>query len=64
MKRIYLTLVVLLAFIAMPAQAQFKWGVKGGANVANVHFKDLPSELKSKTSAASTSAQRQNGRYR
>ena len=47
MKRIYLALLVLLAFIALPAQAQFKWGIKGGANVANVHFKDLPSNLKS-----------------
>ncbi len=42
MKKIVSVLLVLCAFVAIPAQAQLKWGIKGGANVSKVSFnKDL-----------------------
>lgn len=41
MKRIISVLLVAVCIgIAMPAQAQLKWGVKGGVNVAKVTFDD------------------------
>lgn len=46
MKRIYFLLLVLFSFVAGSAQAQLRWGVKGGVNVASIHFTDLPSSLK------------------
>lgn len=42
MKRVYLLILVLVAWMAIPAQAQFKWGIKGGANISSIHFSDLP----------------------
>lgn len=30
MKRVYLLILALVAWMAVPAQAQFKWGIKGG----------------------------------
>ena len=33
MKRVYLLILAL---------AQFKWGIKGGANISSIHFSDLP----------------------
>ena len=42
MKRICLFILVWLSVLALPAQAQFSWGVKGGANISNIHFSDLP----------------------
>lgn len=41
MKRIISVLLVAVCIgMAMPAQAQLKWGVKGGVNVAKVTFDD------------------------
>lgn len=42
MKRVYLLILALVAWMAVPAQAQFKWGIKGGANISSIHFSDLP----------------------
>lgn len=42
MKRVYLLILALVAWLVMPAQAQFKWGIKGGANISSIHFSDLP----------------------
>lgn len=42
MKRVYLLILALVAWMAVPAQAQFKWGLKGGANISSIHFSDLP----------------------
>lgn len=42
MKRVYLLILALFAWMAVPAQAQFKWGIKGGANISSIHFSDLP----------------------
>lgn len=33
-----LVLLVLLAFLAVPVQAQFKFGIKGGVNISSVHL--------------------------
>ena len=35
-------ILALVAWVAVPAQAQFKWGIKGGANISSIHFSDLP----------------------
>lgn len=48
MKRISLFLLALIALISLPAQAKLKWGVKGGANISNVHLKELPEAVKTK----------------
>ena len=41
-KNVTLILVVLFTMIALPAQSQLQWGIKGGANVSKVSFnKDL-----------------------
>lgn len=37
-KKISLIVFALMALLAMPAQAQIKFGVKGGANISTVHF--------------------------
>lgn len=37
-KNVGLVLVVLLALLAIPANAQLKFGVKGGVNISSVHF--------------------------
>lgn len=42
MKRVYLLILALVAWMAVPAQAQFKWGIKGGANISSIHFTNLP----------------------
>ncbi len=42
MKRFYLLMLILFSIVALPAQAQFSWGVKGGANISSLHFSDLP----------------------
>ena len=42
MKRVSLLILALVAWVAVPAQAQFKWGIKGGANISSIHFSDLP----------------------
>lgn len=42
MKRVYLLILALVVWMAVPAQAQFKWGIKGGANISSIHFSDLP----------------------
>ena len=33
-----LVLIILMAFIAVPAKSQFKFGVKGGLNISSVHL--------------------------
>ena len=48
MKRAFLLIFAFVALLSIPAQAQFKWGVKGGANITNVHISDLPKEAFSK----------------
>ena len=42
MKRFYLLMLILFSIVALPAQAQFSWGIKGGANISSLHFSDLP----------------------
>lgn len=43
-KSVLLVLIALLGFVALPAKAQFKFGVKGGLNIASVSFnKDVVS---------------------
>ena len=39
MKKIVgLVMVALLALMALPANAQLKFGIKGGVNISSVHF--------------------------
>ena len=33
-----LVLIILMAFIAVPAKSQLKFGVKGGLNISSVHL--------------------------
>ena len=33
-----LVLIILMAFIAVPAKSQLKFGVKGGLNISVLHF--------------------------
>jgi len=47
MKKIFSTILIAIClFIAIPAQAQIKLGVKGGLNLANVDFKGLENNVK------------------
>ena len=47
MKKIFsILLVAICLFMAIPAQAQVKLGVKGGLNLANVDFKGLENNVK------------------
>ena len=39
-KKFSLFLIALLAILTLPAQAQFRIGVKGGANISSIHFSD------------------------
>lgn len=41
----FLTIIALAALTVLPAQAQLKFGVKGGLNVTQLSFKDLPSNV-------------------
>jgi len=48
MKKTFIFLTALLLIITMlPAQAQMRFGVKGGLNVATIHFKDVASNFDS-----------------
>ncbi|MBQ8607497.1 MAG: porin family protein [Bacteroidaceae bacterium] len=50
MKKIFSALLVVLSllFVASPAQAQFKWGIKGGLNLSKVDFSDTKSNFDAK----------------
>ena len=42
MKKITCMVMMAIAlFVAIPAQAQFSWGIKGGLNLASNDFSDL-----------------------
>lgn len=46
-KVVGLVLVALMALMAIPAQSQIRFGVKGGVNISSIHFTNLPKNLKS-----------------
>jgi len=47
MKKIFSTLLIAIClFLAIPAQAQIKFGVKGGLNLVNADFSGLKENFK------------------
>lgn len=46
-KIVALVLIALAALVAVPAQAQIKFGIKGGVNISSVHFTDVPKNFSS-----------------
>jgi len=42
----FITLIVMAVALAMPSQAQIKWGIMGGLNMSNISVKDAASDYK------------------